>query len=105
MSGKGQGNVDISSNGTLAAPIGNNTGTTIGVGANGNTTLTATTNNNFVGQPPGDTGDSGISGGVGVTFGVTDVAAMTWTINGNNIRNVDGNGSWQWPAAPTAPSG
>ena len=48
VSGRGQGNVDISSNGTLAAPIGNNTGTTIGVGANGNTTLTATTNNNFV---------------------------------------------------------
>ena len=27
-----------------------------------------------------------------MTFGVTDVANMTWTINGNNIRNVDGNG-------------
>ena len=75
------------------APIGNNTGTTIGVGANGNTTLTATTNNNFVeANHPGTTGDSGISGGVGVTFGVTDVADMTWTINGNTIRNVDGNG-------------
>ncbi len=93
VSGKGQGNVDVSSNGTLANPIGNNTGTTIGVGANGNTTLTATTNNNFVeANHPGTTGDSGISGGVGVTFGVTDVADMTWTINGNTIRNVDGNG-------------
>ncbi len=54
VSGKGQGNVDISTNGTLASPIGNNIGTTIGVGANGNTTLTATTNNNFVrAQPSG----------------------------------------------------
>jgi len=93
VSGKGQGNVDVSSNGTVATPIGNNVGTTIGVGANGNTTLTATTSNNFIeANHPGTTGDSGISGGVGVTFGVTDVATMTWTITGNNVRNVDGNG-------------
>jgi hypothetical protein len=90
---QGSGNVDVSSNGTVATPIGNNVGTTIGVGANGNTTLTATTSNNFIeANHPGTTGDSGISGGVGVTFGVTDVATMTWTITGNNVRNVDGNG-------------
>lgn len=93
VTGKGQGNVDISSNGTLANPLGNNTGTTIGVGANGNTTLTAVTNNNIIeANHPGTTGDSGISGGVGVTFGVTDVATMSWTINSNTITNVDGNG-------------
>ncbi|HEV7670787.1 MAG TPA: Ig-like domain-containing protein [Thermoanaerobaculia bacterium] len=93
VSGKGQGNVDISNNGTLAVPLANTTGTTIGVGANGETTLTATTNNNFIeANHPGTSGSTGISGGTGVTFGVTDTPDMTWTINNNVIRNVDGNG-------------
>jgi hypothetical protein len=93
VSGKGQGNVDISNNGTLAVPLANTTGTTIGVGANGDTTLTATTNNNFIeANHPGTSGSTGISGGTGVTFGVTDTPDMTWTINNNVIRNVDGNG-------------
>ena len=94
VSGKGQGNVAIDNNGSALNPLGNNTGTTIGVGANGNTTLTATTNNNFVtaNHPGRRTGDSGISGGAGVTFGAADMANMTWTISGNTINDVDGNG-------------
>ena len=73
VSGKGQGNVDILNNGTDENPLANTTGTTIGVGANGNTTLTAKTNGNFI-EPnhPGTSGATGISGGAGVTFGVTD---------------------------------
>ena len=95
VSGKGQGNVAIDNNGSALNPIAHTTGTTIGVGANGNTTLTATTNNNFVTSShtgTGASGASGISGGAGITFGPTDTPNMTWTISGNTINDVDGNG-------------
>ena len=92
VSGKGQGNVNISNNGTALNPLANTTGTTIGVGANGNTTVTAVTNGNYIQSNHPSNGGTGISGGCGVTFGTTDVANLTWTINSNTITNTDGNG-------------
>ncbi len=92
VTGKGQGNVDISNNGTIANPLAFTTGTTIGVGANGNTTLTAITNGNVITSFHPSNGGTGISGGTGVTFGVTDTPSMNWTINNNVISNTDGNG-------------
>ncbi|HEX6095152.1 MAG TPA: cadherin domain-containing protein [Thermoanaerobaculia bacterium] len=92
VSGKGQGNVAINNNGTVAEPLAHTTGTTIGVGANGDTTLTATTNGNVIESNHPSNGGTGISGGTGVTFGVSDTPDMTWTINNNVIDNTDGNG-------------
>ncbi|MEP7247063.1 MAG: hypothetical protein ABI885_25725, partial [Gammaproteobacteria bacterium] len=91
VSGKGQGNFDISNNGTVAAPLTNMLGTAIGCGTNGDTTSTFIVNNNVI-VANNTVASQGIGGGTGVTFGASDTPAMTWTIANNNVSATDGNG-------------
>jgi hypothetical protein len=91
VSGKGQGNFDVSSNGTVAQPLSNITGSGISVNALGAATVTSTVNNNVM-VPNNTFGAIGIAAGVNSVFGITDAPDMTITINGNNISGVDGNG-------------
>jgi hypothetical protein len=91
VTGKGQGNFDLSNNGTVANPLTNITGHVIGCGANGNTTVTCVTNGNVI-VANNTAASNGVSGGTGVTFGTTDTPNMTWTINNNTISSTDGNG-------------
>jgi Bacterial Ig domain len=90
IGGRARGNVDISSNGTVANPLSNSVGTTILVGINGLASATVTTNNNVI-VANNSLGSNGIAGGIGVTFAANNAASMTWTINNNNISAVDGN--------------
>jgi hypothetical protein len=91
VSGKGQGNFDVSNNGTVANPLANVAGTVIGCGGDGNTTSTFTVNNNVI-VANNTVGSNGIGGGVTSTFTSADTPTMTWTITGNNISATDGNG-------------
>jgi hypothetical protein len=91
VSGKGQGNFDISSNGTAANPIANVTGTAISINALGAATVTATASNNFI-APNNTFAANGIAAGVNSVFGTTDAPDLTVTITSNNISAVDGNG-------------
>jgi uncharacterized protein YodC (DUF2158 family) len=91
VSGKGQANFNISSNGTVANPLTNMLGTAIGCATNGDTTATFTVNNNVI-VANNTVASNGIGGGTGVTFGTSDTPNMTWTITGNNISATDGNG-------------
>ncbi len=91
VNGKGQGNFDISNNGTAANPITNVIGAGITHSVLGNTTSTATINNNFV-VANNQAGAQGIGAGTSQTFGATDTPNMTVTITNNNISQTDGNG-------------
>ena len=91
VSGHGQGNFNISNNGTALNPLTNVTGTAILVGVNGTSTATVVTSNNVI-VANNTVASNGIGGGTGVTFGTSDTADLTWTVNGNNISGVDGNG-------------
>ncbi len=91
VNGRGQGNFNISNNGTVANPITNVTGIGISNSAFGLANVTSliesnviVANNSFAAQ--------GIGGGLGNTFGVTDSPQMTMTVRGNTISQVDGNG-------------
>ncbi|MCG6118731.1 MAG: Ig-like domain-containing protein [Aquimonas sp.] len=91
VNGRGQGNFNISNNGTVANPITNVTGIGISNSAFGLANVTSliesnviVANNSFAAQ--------GIGGGLGNTFGVTDTPQMTMTVRGNTISQVDGNG-------------
>jgi large repetitive protein len=90
-SGRGQANFDISGNGTVANPLTNMTGIGISVGVNGLVTATVTTSNNVLVANNG-LASAGIGGGTGVVFSSADTPNLNWTINGNSISNVDGNG-------------
>lgn len=92
---RSRSNFSVTGNGTLAVPMGNTTGTTIGIGANGNTTMTGVVNNNVIvsNQPANSTASNGISGGNGVAgAGNAWTPDLTLTVNGNNISATDGNG-------------
>ncbi|HLJ47147.1 MAG TPA: hypothetical protein VKU01_14115, partial [Bryobacteraceae bacterium] len=91
VTGKGQGNADISNNGTVAHPLTNVAGHVIGVGVNGDTTATVVTNNNVI-VANNTVSSNAISGGTGVTFGAADTPNLTWTIVGNTTSNTDGDG-------------
>src|SRR6185312_7166306 len=94
VSGKGQGNFDVSNNGTVAQPLSNITGSAISVNALGAATVTSTVNNNVM-VPNNALGAIGIAAGVNNVFGVTDAPDLTITINSNNIvcLNIAGNTS------------
>lgn len=91
VSGVGQGNFDISGNGTVANPIADVTGSAISVNALGAATVTATVSNNVM-APNNVFGAAGIAAGVNNVFGVGDAPDMTLTISNNQISAVDGNG-------------
>ncbi len=89
--GVGQGNFDISSNGTVANPLTNVAGTVLECAANGDTTATINVSNNVI-VANNTVASQGIGGGTGVTFGTSDTPNLTWTITSNNISATDGNG-------------
>ncbi len=89
--GVGQGNFDISSNGTAANPLTNVAGTVLECAANGDTTATINVSNNVI-VANNTVASQGIGGGTGVTFGTSDTPNLTWTITSNNISATDGNG-------------
>ncbi len=91
VSGKGQGNFDIETNGSVASPLTNMAGTAILCGTNGNTTSTFVVSNNVI-VANNTVASNGIGGGTGVTFGTSDTPNMTWTIANNAISATDGNG-------------
>jgi hypothetical protein len=91
VSGKGQANFNISSNGTVANPITNTLGTAILCATNGNTTSTFTVDSNVI-VANNTVASNGVGGGTGSTFTSSDTPNMTWTVTNNNISATDGNG-------------
>jgi hypothetical protein len=91
VNGKGQGNFDISSNGTVANPIGNTIGTTLALSSFGSANVTSTINNNVI-VSNNLFGSQGIGAGTGITFAASDSPTLAMTISGNNISQTDGNG-------------
>jgi len=93
VNGRGQGNFNVSSNGTLVSPITNIDGVVIEVSAFGNTTVTSTISNNVVSANNG-VGSAGI--GVGCTsdglLTTPDNASLTTTISGNTVTLTNGPG-------------
>jgi hypothetical protein len=94
VNGKGQGNFDISNNGTVANPITNITGNVISHSAFGNVTVTSTIANNVIvaNHTAGVGGALGVSVGSDSVFSVADTPDMTVSITGNTISQTDGNG-------------
>lgn len=91
VSGKGQGNFDISNNGTVANPITNVAGSGVACSAFGQVTVTAVINNNVI-VAHNIVASRGIAAGVDMVFGVSDAPNMTLTISNNNVSQCDGNG-------------
>jgi uncharacterized repeat protein (TIGR01451 family) len=94
VNGRGQGNFDISNNGTAANPITNVTGNVISHSSLGLANVTSTINNNVIvaNHTAGVGGALGISVGASSTFGVTDTPSLSVVIKGNTISQTDGNG-------------
>jgi len=91
VNGKGQGNFDITNNGTVANPIANTTGTAIAVSSFGFANVTANVANNVI-VANNAVGAQGIGAGTSSTFGATDTPSLTVTISNNSISQTDGNG-------------
>jgi large repetitive protein len=91
VNGKGQGNFDISTNGTVANPIGNTIGTTLALSSFGSANVTATINNNVI-VSNNKFASQGIGAGTGITFAASEAPTLAMTISGNNISQTDGNG-------------
>ncbi len=99
VNGKGQGNFNVSNNGTAANPITNITGNKIVASAIGNVTVTTTIANNHI--TANDT--AGVGGAFGISAGAdsvlptppgsgNDVPNFTLTVTGNIISSTDGSG-------------
>ncbi|MEO8054398.1 MAG: hypothetical protein ABI768_04555, partial [Acidobacteriota bacterium] len=91
VNGRGQGNFDISTNGTVGNPITNVVGTAIAVSSFGLANVTANVANNVV-VANNAVGAQGIGAGTSQTFGATDTPSLTVTISNNTISQTDGNG-------------
>ena len=91
VNGKGQGNFDISNNGTGANPVGNVIGTAIAVSSFGAANVTANVANNVI-VANNINGAQGIGAGTSQTFAATDTPTLTATISNNSISQTDGNG-------------
>ena len=89
----GQGNFDISGNGTAADRIRNMAGAGLAVSAFGNVTVTANVNNNFV-APNNLFGSNGIAIGLdSVNAAIAlDAPNLTANVIGNTVTQTDGNG-------------
>ena len=91
LRGSGQGNFDISNNGTVANPITNVAGIGIATSVFGPMTVTTNVNNNVV-VANNTFGSQGILAGIDNHFGLTDAGTLTATITNNNVSGTDGNG-------------
>ena len=92
VSGVGQGNFNISNNGTVGSPLTNIGGNVISHSALGLANVTSVISNNVIVANHGIGGAFGISVGAGQVFAGTDNATLTTTISGNTISQTDGNG-------------
>ena len=94
VNGKGQGNFNISNNGTVAEPLRNITGNVITNSAIGQVTVTSVVSNNHItaNHTAGVGGSFGISAGVDNTFGITDAPSLTLTVSDNVISQTDSSG-------------
>ena len=91
VNGMGQGNFDISNNGTADDPIGNSVADAISVSSLGFANVTATVANNNV-DANNTSQAAGIRVGTSSLFGTDDTPTLTVSILGNTIRNTSGNG-------------
>jgi hypothetical protein len=91
VNGKGQGNFDISTNGTVASPLTNTIGTTLALSSLGQAVVTANVTNNVI-VANNTAGANGIGAGTSQTFGATDTPSLTVTISNNQVSQTDGNG-------------
>jgi hypothetical protein len=97
MPGRGTGFMAVSSNGTVATPLGNNKGNCVSLNATGAYNLTVTANGNVVSPGTGQLdGAFGISGGtdkqVLADLTTADSAVMNLTANNNTVNNSKNSG-------------
>lgn len=91
VNGRGQGNFDISNNGTVAEPLTNVTGHVISHSVFGQARVTSNISNNVI-VANNSLASQGIGAGADSTAGMASFASLRLTISGNNISAVDGNG-------------
>ncbi|HMF08908.1 MAG TPA: hypothetical protein VKJ00_07205, partial [Thermoanaerobaculia bacterium] len=91
VNGKGQGNFNISNNGTVANPITNTTGNAIALSSFGQANVTADVNNNVI-VANNTFAAQGIGAGTSSTFGTSDTPSLTVNLLNNSISQTDGNG-------------
>jgi hypothetical protein len=89
--GVGQGNFNVSNNGSNADRIRNIDCVAIEIEADGPVTLTSSVQNNFI-NANSAVGCAGIAVGTDSQFAVTDAGTHTATISGNNVMGTDGPG-------------
>ena len=89
--GVGQGNFNVSNNGSSGDRIQNIDCIAIEVEADGPVTLTSSVQNNFI-NANSAVGCAGIAVGTDQQFAVTDAGTHTATISGNNVMGTDGPG-------------
>jgi len=91
VNGRGQGNFDISDNGTAADPISHVAGTAIAHSAIGQVNVTSTIARNWI-VANNSFASPGISASADRTFDVNDAPQLTVRIDGNVISATDGSG-------------
>src|SRR4029079_7212594 len=89
--GVGQGNFNVSSNGSAVNRIQHIDCVAIELEADGPVTVTSNVQNNFI-NPGSAVGCAGIAVGTDQQFAVTDAGTHTATISGNNVMGTDGPG-------------
>ncbi len=91
VNGHGQGNFNVSGNGTAAEPIGNTAGTTLALSSFGLADVAATVGSGVI-RSNNALGSNGIGAGTGSTFGTSDLPVLEVALTGNTISQTDGNG-------------
>ena len=91
VSGRGQGNFDVSSNGTAADPIAYTAGTAIQHSALGQVTVQTRIANNQI-SANNSFGSQGIGVGADAFFSSADAPVLDVAVTGNSVSNTDGNG-------------
>lgn len=91
VNGSGEGNYNVSNNGTAANRIQHIDGIAIELGKDGPGTLTTTVNNNFI-NPNSAVGCAGIAIGTDDPQNTGVAGTHTTTISGNNVMGTDGPG-------------
>jgi large repetitive protein len=94
VNGRGQGNFNITGNGTVANPIRDILGNVISHSATGVTNVTSLISNNVIvaNHQAGFGGPLGISVGAGQVTGIGNTAHLSVSITGNNVSQTDGFG-------------
>ncbi|HEV8435222.1 MAG TPA: Ig-like domain-containing protein, partial [Thermoanaerobaculia bacterium] len=91
VAGKGDGNFDVSNNGTVGQPITNTNGAVIGFSVAGQATVSGAIKNNVI-VANNNSGTGGIVVGVANLIASTEAPSVQLTVTGNSISNTDGVG-------------